>query len=353
MEEGLNLPPSLRATLLTILIILLLTGLAGNILTLLALPYVRKNYGSQFSVLKSSTAVLLLHLSLCDLCYVLLGFTHFIAVLIQDGDPYQVLGPPYSHHLCYAGAMLRNWAAEADFATMGAIALCVCSHKLCPDCRVVGNPAMHDKHRDVVFGRRGIYVVIFFIWVVGFASISPDVFGVTGEYTWTSTVYGCDVSYSNHTQDSMATAVMGRANIFLNMLLIIVCYTIVARVLVEDQREADRKLFSPDANMFTKHIKMLFLLSLAYTLCVVPASVLSWGLFDRILTNHLTHHQLLILQAVSSSLYWGRIHNLFIFVKPSLTSFPFPSVVFFFKYLITPFAFALVFMTVTYGSFLI
>ena len=102
MEEGLNLPPSLRATLLTILIILLLTGLAGNILTLLALPYVRygmyiniltvitltydrKNYGSQFSVLKSSTAVLLLHLSLCDLCYVLLGFTHFIAVLIQ-GD---------------------------------------------------------------------------------------------------------------------------------------------------------------------------------------------------------------------------------------------------------------------------
>ena len=103
MEEGLNLPPSLRATLLTILIILLLTGLAGNILTLLALPYVRygmyinnltvitlphvrKNYGSQFSVLKSSTAVLLLHLSLCDLCYVLLGFTHFIAVLIQGNN---------------------------------------------------------------------------------------------------------------------------------------------------------------------------------------------------------------------------------------------------------------------------
>ena len=69
---------------------------------------------------------------------------------------------------------------------------------------------MHDKHRDVVFGRRGIYVVIFFIWVVGFASISPDAFGVTGKYTWTSTVYGCDVSYSNHTHYSMATAVMGR-----------------------------------------------------------------------------------------------------------------------------------------------
>ena len=115
----------------------------------------------------------------------------------------------------------------------------------------------------------------------------------------------CNISYET-------TVLCFEANIFLNMLLIIVCYTIVARVLVEDQREADRRLFSPDANMFTKHIKMLFLLSLAYTICVVPASVLSWGLFDRILTNHLTQQHLLILQAVSSSVYWGRIHNSYI-----------------------------------------
>ena len=69
---------------------------------------------------------------------------------------------------------------------------------------------MHDKHRDVVFGRRGIYVVIFFIWVVGFISISPDVFGVTGVYSWTNTMYGCDVSYTNQTTNNMATAVTGR-----------------------------------------------------------------------------------------------------------------------------------------------
>lgn len=305
MESGLNLPPSLRATLLTILTILLLTGLAGNILTLLALPYVRKNYGSQFSVLNSSTAVLLLHLSLCDLCYLVLGFTHFIAVLLQDGDPYQVLGPPYSHQLCYVGALVRNWAAEADFATMGAIALCVCTHKLCPDCRVVGNPAMHDKHRDVVFGRRGIYVVIFFIWVVGFISISPDVFGVTGVYRWTNTMYGCDVSYTNQTHNNMATALTGRANIFLNLLVIIVCYAIVARVLVLDQKEAHRTMRSPDGNMFTKHIKVLFVLSIAYTICVVPASVLSWGLFDKILAEYFSQQQLVILQAVSSCVYWA------------------------------------------------
>ena len=83
MEAGLNLPPTLRVILLTWLTILILIGLVGNILTLLALPYVRTKYGTQFTVLRSSTAVLLLHLSFCDLCYIILGFTHFIASISQ------------------------------------------------------------------------------------------------------------------------------------------------------------------------------------------------------------------------------------------------------------------------------
>ena len=81
--QSLDLPPYLRSSLLTILVILLVVGLLGNVLTLLALPYVRRNYGSQFSVLQSSTAILLLHLSFCDLLYITVGFTHFIHVLIE------------------------------------------------------------------------------------------------------------------------------------------------------------------------------------------------------------------------------------------------------------------------------
>ena len=80
--QSLNLPPSLRFFILTVLIILLLVGVVGNVLTLLALPYVRKKYGAQFSILQTSTAILLLHLSFCDLLYILVGFTHFIHVLI-------------------------------------------------------------------------------------------------------------------------------------------------------------------------------------------------------------------------------------------------------------------------------
>ena len=80
--QTLGLPPSLRYMLLVFLSILLIIGVVGNVLTLLALPYVRRKYGPQFTVLQSSTAILLLHLSFCDLLYISVGFTHFIHVLI-------------------------------------------------------------------------------------------------------------------------------------------------------------------------------------------------------------------------------------------------------------------------------
>ena len=46
-----------------------LTGGLGNLLTLVAIPYVRVMYGSEFSLLKLSSIVLILHLSLADLLY--------------------------------------------------------------------------------------------------------------------------------------------------------------------------------------------------------------------------------------------------------------------------------------------
>ena len=80
-ETSLCLPLPLRLFLITCLSLLFLVGLIGNLLTLMALPYVRRKYGTQFSVLQSSTAILLIHLSFCDLLYILVGFTHYIHVL--------------------------------------------------------------------------------------------------------------------------------------------------------------------------------------------------------------------------------------------------------------------------------
>ena len=180
--------------------------------------------------------------------------------------------------------------------TMGAIALCVCRHKLCKECRQAGNPSNHGQHGDIVFGDRGVYVVIFFIWVLSFVAIASDVCSITGVYKWTNTMYGCDVSYIDHTSYGMVANILG------NLLIIFVSYSIVTRRLVLDQREAVTTMVSPIHNMFTKHIKMLISLSIAYTVCILPASFLGWGMFD--LDSLLQPYTQLIIQAISSCLYW-------------------------------------------------
>jgi hypothetical protein len=82
IQQSLGLHQTLRFSLLIFLSLLLFVGVVGNVLTLLALPYVRRKYGTLFTILQSSTVVLLLHLSFCDLLYISVGFTHFIHVLI-------------------------------------------------------------------------------------------------------------------------------------------------------------------------------------------------------------------------------------------------------------------------------
>ena len=154
-KEGLDLPESTRLGVLIVLFILFAVGFVGNILTLLALPYVRKKYGPKFSVLQSSTAILLLHLSFCDLLYILIGFTHYIHVIItsnigyyqtrschitiSEKNPFFSIDAPHSENLCYAGAFLRNLAAEADFATMGK----------CKSCVSAGTMKLHDSDMDM------------------------------------------------------------------------------------------------------------------------------------------------------------------------------------------------------------
>ena len=58
----------------------MLSGGLGNFLTLLAIPYVRLKYGMKFSILQLNSVVLILHLSLADLLYSLIGFPNFLMV---------------------------------------------------------------------------------------------------------------------------------------------------------------------------------------------------------------------------------------------------------------------------------
>ena len=66
------------------IVIIILIGTFGNLLTLLALPYARYYYHKRFSLLTSSTTILLLHLALCDLCYLIFGLP-VQASILNDG----------------------------------------------------------------------------------------------------------------------------------------------------------------------------------------------------------------------------------------------------------------------------
>ena len=189
-------------------------------------------------------------------------------------------------------------------SVLGAIALCVCRHKMCHKCRIVGNPSNHAQHNDIVFGNRGIYFVILFIWLWSFLVISPDAFSITSVFKWSNNIYGCDFTYSVH------TSYLVIANIVINLIIIFVSYGIVARYLVIDQIAAMSTMNNPDANIFTKHIKMLFSLSVAYTISVIPALIFSWGMFDTLLEQLIDQKYLQIIRLISNCSYWSMFGKL-------------------------------------------
>ena len=101
-----------------------ISAIFGNLLTLVALPYIRYKYGSQFSILKLNSVILLLHLSLCDLLYGIIGFPHLI-------HTYLYMTNVYSDDVCYLLGMVRNLIAYTDFTNIAVISCCVARQTLC------------------------------------------------------------------------------------------------------------------------------------------------------------------------------------------------------------------------------
>ena len=117
----------IRTVLIVILVLMLLVCTTGNIFTLVALTYVRRHHGDEFTSLKGSCVLLLFQLSICDLGYGTLGYTHFIhGLTLDNADNDNVLDNdtnPFEREtgkiLCYILALLRNVFAQVDFSTMG------------------------------------------------------------------------------------------------------------------------------------------------------------------------------------------------------------------------------------------
>merc|ERR1712224_181109 len=138
-------------------IVILVLGTIGNIVTLVAIPYVRIKYGNQFSILQLNSMILILHLSFCDLLYCLVGFPFSIHAYLTGPDVI------YDDNLCSSVALIRNLVAHADFNTVAMIACCVARQNMCRKCVGVGNSLRHDQH-DALFGGRKIYFICLLIW---------------------------------------------------------------------------------------------------------------------------------------------------------------------------------------------
>ena len=91
----------------------------GNLLTVVALPYIRTKYRQEFSILQLNSITLILHLSLCDLLYALTVFPDFIHSSL------------YKTKISYLSGMFRNLVAYTDFNNLALISCCMARQFLC------------------------------------------------------------------------------------------------------------------------------------------------------------------------------------------------------------------------------
>ena len=273
-------------------IIIALLTILGNLLTLCALPYVKWKYGSQFTILKFNSVTLLLHLSLCDLLYGLIGFPHFFhAYLYKTPESY------VTEEVCYVLGMVRNMIAYADFNTIAVISCCVARQTLCRQCEQ--SPMTHDDH-DKIFGGRRIYLVCLGTWLVSALLQLPNSSGRTGTFAWTH-AYGCDPVPFDNTCFNIGPFL----NNIINLCAIMCFYSAtVFKMIMNRNRIHDRGREDYDSNIISIS-KTLLILTLAYWVFLLPTDVYDLLHFQDIYVTCVRSSKSSILsRKIIASWYW-------------------------------------------------
>ena len=74
-----------QGTMLVFSCVVMVVGSLGNLLTLAAIPYVRRRYPAEFSLLQLPVTDLLINLSVCDLIYCSFGLPHMVHGMVIGG----------------------------------------------------------------------------------------------------------------------------------------------------------------------------------------------------------------------------------------------------------------------------
>jgi len=219
-------------------------GAPANLVTLLALPYVRLRYPGKFPDLNTNKAILIIHLSLTDFLYCLLGLPFILATLHHGYFP-------ASTTLCSLSSLIRNLIAYADFLTMAAIAV------------ISSIGLVSDRTFFTRFARTPITLAICAgIWLLAFAIISPHIFGFDlfgykfGEFGWGSGAARCDVTHV----ESVAVNVYVYGST-IPFLVIFVSYLVLGL--------CHGRLFGRTNGLSCMHVTMLCL-SFAYAIFTAP-----------------------------------------------------------------------------------
>jgi len=200
----------------------------GNLLTLVAIPYMRQKYGSQFSILQLNSVVLILHLSLADLLFAIPSIPHRSGFfLLQEVW--------IDEKICIYTGLFRFFGGYVDFNTIAMISCCVARHNVCNTC--TGVSLAHDTH-DKLFGGKRVYLVCGYIWVVSILTILPDVMGVPGSYTLSGSPDVCDFGCPR----DGCLKIFPVVGIIINMVFMIIFYIIIISNLYHKKKQVHQKI---------------------------------------------------------------------------------------------------------------
>merc|ERR1711874_432346 len=99
------------------------------------------------------------------------------------------------------------------------------------------------------------------------------IFGITGDYKWSGTVYGCDAVYGRSRNFALLGSVFG------TFLLMLSSYCLTLVHLNKERRLLTKAMGLENINCW-KHIFTFLLIMLQYLISVCPAACLTWGLTD-------------------------------------------------------------------------
>ena len=258
------MPPSWKedSTLfVTNIVLIMIIGVFGNLLTLITVPYAACWHKDKFPRLWSPTTILLLHLSLCDLLYCLLGLPMFLIGTFSIKWLNSVL-------FCYISTTARVIVAVADFLTVAAIALTRSIGIL----RTLG-------FRKMVCNRRlnlSIYWLLVLIWVLSilinifFKIVMSSVLDIDW-FGFDTTVTRCFATFG-------IGAIIPCFTTFFSYLILGLC---LRRHIVKHKQETNQES-SAEKKKLQVH---LWILTLAYLFFMLPMIIVDTGLLNLLVSD--------------------------------------------------------------------